>query len=544
VIAVPAKRVLWVSDSPLLNTGLAKVGRELLRRLADRGWPEIACAGWFQTERHPRTSARPYVVHPTPKAYSAEGLDAVLAEEDPEVVVALGDPWMLEWAPALLEDEERSLVMYLTVDGQPLPRAWHSLLNSGDRLVACSQFGASVIQSSVPGAQVRCVPFGVDPGVFRPHPDRDALRRKYSASSATERSSFADRFVVGCVARNQPRKNLPLLVRAFADFARDKPEALLYLHTAATDAGGCLPDLLERYGVAANTVLPPGVTFAQGVPDPVLCDIYNLFDVMVLPTMGEGFGLQFLEAMACGIPVVATDCSAVTELLEGRGELIRVKDWITVAPYNIDQAIADEEHLIELLEKLYRDPELRAEYGRRGRAFAKTMTWDRCAEQWAELLEEVAERPTARHSAARPDVAQVGASWPLVSVVLVVHDGPVELLERCLQSVDEHLTIPSQVIVVRESEDEALGVRVNAWRRPRVIAIAGGAKTPGASGAFELALRAVQARRVVLLDSREALPTDWSQQTIDVVRDDEAGWEEFVAEAKGFNREERQGRGE
>ncbi|NCQ29488.1 MAG: glycosyltransferase family 4 protein, partial [Armatimonadetes bacterium] len=49
--------------------------------------------------------------------------------------------------------------------------------------------------------------------------------------------------------------------------------------------------------------------------------IYNLFDVMVLPTMGEGFGLQFLEAMACGIPVVATDCSAVTELLEGRGEL-------------------------------------------------------------------------------------------------------------------------------------------------------------------------------------------------------------------------------
>ena len=98
--------------------------------------------------------------------------------------------------------------------------------------------------------------------------------------------------------------------------------------------------------------------------------------------------------------------------------------------------------------------------------------------------------------------------------------------------------------MVRESEDEALGVRVNAWRRPRVIAIAGGAKTPGASGAFELALRAVQARRVVLLDSREALPTDWSQQTIDVVRDDEAGWEEFVAEAKGFNREERQGRGE
>ncbi|PIX38186.1 MAG: hypothetical protein COZ56_21115, partial [Armatimonadetes bacterium CG_4_8_14_3_um_filter_58_9] len=120
---------------------------------------------------------------------------------------------------------------------------------------------------------------------------------------------------------------------------------------------------------------------------------------------GEGMRTEFmtiyLEAMACGVPVVATDCSAVTELVQDRGELIRVKDWLTVGPYNVDMAIADVDHLVELLEKLYRNSDLRAEYGRKGREFAETMTWDRCAERWAQLLDEVAGEAPIRHRRTR-----------------------------------------------------------------------------------------------------------------------------------------------
>ena len=392
--------------------------------------------------------------------------------------------------------------------------------------MACSKYGHSVMSGALPGKKIAVIPLGVDGDVFRPLPDRVEVKRRLIPGGE-------DAFVVGCVARNQPRKQIPTLIKAFARFAHNKGDVFLWLHMAPQDVGWSLEELLDLHGLSGRSGFTSGLTPAIGLPDERLNEVYNAFDVMALPTAGEGFGLPLLESMAAGVPVLATDCSACAELVSGRGELIRVREFVT-GEANIERAIADEGHLAELLERLYRDRELRAEYGRRGREFAETMTWDRCAELWAELLEEVvADGPAARRSAARVSLAQTVGFWPLVSVLLIVRDGPVELLDRCLQSIDEHLTIPSQVIVSRESEDEALGERVNAWRRPRVVVVAGGSKAAGGNGAFELALRAVQARRLVLLDSRDALPPDWSQQTVDAVRDDEAGWEEFVAEATG-----------
>jgi len=48
---------------------------------------------------------------------------------------------------------------------------------------------------------------------------------------------------------------------------------------------------------------------------------------MVLPTAGEGFGLPILKAMAAGVPVIATGYTSCVELLEGRGKLIKVKEF-------------------------------------------------------------------------------------------------------------------------------------------------------------------------------------------------------------------------
>jgi len=518
-------RLLWISDSPALATGYGRVTREILARLSRRKGFGVACLGWHHPPDNP-AGAFPYPIHaPGSHPFGADRLDQVCAVECPSVIVASGDPWMVDWLPDAPATEERPLVGYLPVDVEPLPRHWRQLVERMDGVVCPSAFGLSALVDCVRQACSAVIPYGVDSQVFRPSPRREALRQL---------TGLDGRFVVGFVGRNHQRKQMPVLAQAFAEHAARHPDAALYLHCLAADGGTDVQALLDRYGVDEQTYMTQGVHACGGVSDRQLRDIYNLFDVLVCPSMSEGFGLPVLEAMACGVPVIATDCGPLRELMGDRGELIRVKHWLTVGPHNVDMALADVDHLVELLEKLYRDPDLRAEYGRRGRQFAETMTWDRCAEQWAALLEEVvADGPAARCSAARVSLAQTVGFWPLVSVLLIVRDGPVELLDRCLQSIDEHLTIPSQVIVSRESEDEALGERVNAWRRPRVVVVAGGSKAAGGNGAFELALRAVQARRLVLLDSRDALPPDWSQQTVDAVRDDEAGWEEFVAEATG-----------
>lgn len=67
------------------------------------------------------------------------------------------------------------------------------------------------------------------------------------------------------------------------------------------------------------------VTFAGFVPDEELADHYRLADVFVMPSTGEGFGIVFLEAMACGTPVLAGNCDGSVDALDG-GRLGRLVD--------------------------------------------------------------------------------------------------------------------------------------------------------------------------------------------------------------------------
>ena len=89
------------------------------------------------------------------------------------------------------------------------------------------------------------------------------------------------------------------------------------------------------------------------------------------------------------MPVVTTRCSACVELVEGRGELIAVKDHLTVGRYNIEHAIPDGDDLVKRLELLYSDAELRARHARAGRQFAAELDWSVIAGQRLELIAEI-----------------------------------------------------------------------------------------------------------------------------------------------------------
>jgi glycosyltransferase involved in cell wall biosynthesis len=121
-----------------------------------------------------------------------------------------------------------------------------------------------------------------------------------------------------------------------------------------------------------------------------LNEIYNLFDVMVLPTAGEGFGLPILKAMAAGVPVIATGYTSCVELLEGRGKLIKVKEFLTAGRHNVEYAIPDIDDLIAKLNLLYTWPDLRKKHSAAGLEFAHTMDWDEIVKNWDHLLMKTA----------------------------------------------------------------------------------------------------------------------------------------------------------
>src|SRR5262249_15363938 len=123
----------------------------------------------------------------------------------------------------------------------------------------------------------------------------------------------ADRYLVGVVGANRgngklSRKAFPQIIEAFAGFLRREPDALLYLHTWPGEEmqGVNITDLCLHYGVPKTAVAFPDLYAARvGLSEELMSRFYSAFDVLLCPSMGEGFGVPILEAQACGTPVVA-----------------------------------------------------------------------------------------------------------------------------------------------------------------------------------------------------------------------------------------------
>ncbi len=372
-------RVLWVSDSPLVASGFGRVTREVTTRLAKHPDIEIACLGWSYDGWPYDRERFPFVIYPSRGAtQGAENFERIIHEFKPQVVITLAEAWMIDWLPTHPVRPQFKWIGYFPLDGGPFYPPWESMLKDVDELVAMSEFGRQIFQQGLPSRKIQMIYHGVDPAVFRPLPDRERLK---------SHERFRGKFVVGCVARNQPRKNIPALVKAFAQLSERIENLHLYLHMNPCDVGYDIVTLLHRYGLKGKAdVNGPDFSLHQGLEDEQLNRLYNLFDVMVLPSTGEGFGLPILESLAAGVPVAATDYSACTELLQGRGELIKILTTVTAGTNLIEQAVIDVDDIAACIDRVHRNPDLAKERSAAGRTFAETLAWDNLVPKWVDLI--------------------------------------------------------------------------------------------------------------------------------------------------------------
>jgi len=374
-------RVLWVSESPRLHTGMGRVASEVIAGLTSAGSCEMAVLGWGWWKELPEDRAgRAALFAPGSRPWARDRIDEVIHDFGPDIVVTSGPALAVRVGAQLNTRPFVTWVGHVTFEAAPVPPAALAGIRQMDHVVVPSQWCRNVLKEAGLEHDVRVIPHGVDLSVFHPLPNREEIRQE---------AGLSGRFVVGCVARNEFRKQLPVLVKAFARLARECPEAVLYLHTDPAEGSWPMRLLTQRYGVSSRTAFTRGLNGPVGIDSHLLNRIYNLFDVLVLPTMGEAFGLPLLEAMAAGVPVIATDCSAVAELVQGRGELAKVSEWLTMNWDGSEYAIADAADIAGKLAKLRASPDLRREYSERGLAFARETTWDRSVEQWAQAVDGI-----------------------------------------------------------------------------------------------------------------------------------------------------------
>lgn len=219
-----------------------------------------------------------------------------------------------------------------------------------DRILVGSSFvRQSFVESGYDARKIAVTPYGVDTQRFTPR----AAPRKDS----TFRLLF-----VGQIGQ---RKGISYLFEAYELFRKPDSE----LHVVGTFSNG--REVYDRYA--------PLYRHTPNVPQPQLPALYHDADVFVFPSLIEGMPLVVLEAMACGIPVIATP--------NGPADIVRDGIDGFLVP------IRDPEAIARRLNQLYRDPALRAQMGRNAREQALRHTWQTYARRAADAVLEAATTP-------------------------------------------------------------------------------------------------------------------------------------------------------
>jgi glycosyltransferase involved in cell wall biosynthesis len=153
-----------------------------------------------------------------------------------------------------------------------------------------------------------------------------------------------------------------------------------------------LPQLFSRDPGTANRFFYPGsFDTKSGWHEADLIALYNAADIFVSTTMGEGFGLTIAEALACGVPVVAQNVSAIPEVV-GPGGILLKPERFTAIDSGQDLWLPDVSKFTIAIEKLYASSALRKSLGDAGRAhIVSTFSWDDAARQFDELITRVAQ---------------------------------------------------------------------------------------------------------------------------------------------------------
>lgn len=170
----------------------------------------------------------------------------------------------------------------------------HAMLNA-DRIWTVSRYTQHRFcrANEIPLEQVDRLPCSVDGDYFTPGPPSPDLRATYELDRAT---------VLLTVARLWPKdryKGVDVTIQALPQILKVHP-TVKYLVIGRGDDQPRLAQLAEDLGVADRVV------FAGFVPDDALRDHYRLADAYVMPSQ-EGFGIVYLEALACGVPVISGD---------------------------------------------------------------------------------------------------------------------------------------------------------------------------------------------------------------------------------------------
>lgn len=312
--------ISWFSNSPSAPTGYGMQTAQVLKRLIRDGY-DVAMLSNFGREgangdtvvggkRIPEYArgADVYSNDVTPMNHAHHKM---LHPDQPDLLVTLYDVWILKGK----RYDDFPIASWTPVDHKPIPAGVLEWLKKPNVTpLAMSKYGQGLMEQS--GIESFYIPHAIEQ-VFEPTKKIEGVpARKFLGFEETD-------FVVGMNAANKAsglvhRKAFAENLLAFSIFAKNKPDAKIYLHTDMFGAfgGWNLSNLLEAVGLNTEQVIfADQVAYRYGMAQNSLAGIYTAMDVYLGTSYGEGFGVGTIEAQACGTPVIVSDFAASPELV-------------------------------------------------------------------------------------------------------------------------------------------------------------------------------------------------------------------------------------
>lgn len=355
-------KVLWYGDA-CCNTGFARVTHSVLEHL--HKVHEVHVIG-INATGDPHDF--PYPVYPAGNVnchdrFGIPRLPELVSKIQPDVIICCQDIWIINNVWERIQFLQSSLkfkfLAYFPADSEAyLPDMLRNMTAWDMCLTFTIPSAQKIMASGITPKRFGVLPHGVDVTKFAPE-DKAACRTALGLPQ--------DKFIVLNANRNQPRKRIDLTIEAFVQFAKDKPDTMLYLHMSAKDLGwdviGLFKQSMRMQGLDPTDRLiltTNEINYGAAPPDELLHKIYNACDVGINTSDGEGWGLVSFEHGACRRPQIVPAHTSCKDIWEKSGQLIDIATWCWDKDLSVKRGVISTKHAAQLLEDLYKDAGLYA----------------------------------------------------------------------------------------------------------------------------------------------------------------------------------------
>lgn len=386
-------------DTPTVPTGFGVVAKNLFRDLHKKYDLEILGINYHGDTRYDTEKWFIYPAMQYPDPIGFKKMDKILPQVNPDIIILFQDIFHIDqaWDKVKEKAPNAKVIIYFPIDGTPVNVTWEKPIKEADAVVTYTEFAKQAILDTFPKLnpdKILTLDHGVDTEVYKPIPQKEI-------DNARKELGWDKKFVILNVNRFQPRKVIPLTLRASALFTKGyhkckcgnwywkgrshcdlngcgpedivetvdgRPDTLLYLHMVPNEQGmgpghgNSLQAHAYNAGYRNEDLGGPKQTiqinaadlYRNPFPEEVLNKIYNASCVNISTTVGEGFGFSLAESAASGTISIAPKQSAIPEVLGDTGYLIPNVTHFNMAMDNGHvRPIVDVREIIKALEIEY-----------------------------------------------------------------------------------------------------------------------------------------------------------------------------------------------